>query len=121
MPIHQKNFQKSAIEMFKTYTGMAPQIMNEIFPRNYTLNYNLHRHPEFESRAINTAHYGPELLSFLGPKIWEMLPLDLKNSDSVDSFKSGIKTGDHKNVLVGFVKGIFTKYALHEYQNDSGS
>ena len=90
-PIRQKNLQKLAIEVFKTYTGMAPQIMNEVFPGNFTLNYNLRRHPEFASRAINTVHYGSESLSFLGPKIWEMLPVDLKNSDSLDSFKSGIK------------------------------
>ena len=31
VPIHQKNLQKLAIEMFKTYTGMAPQMMNEVF------------------------------------------------------------------------------------------
>ena len=91
VPIHQKNLQKLAIEMFKTYTGIAPQIMNEVFPRNYTLNYNLRRHPEFASRAINTVHYGAESLRFLGPTIWEMLPVDLKISDSLDSFKSGIK------------------------------
>ena len=36
-PIHQNNLQKLAIEMFKTYRGIAPQIMNEIFPRNYSL------------------------------------------------------------------------------------
>ena len=60
MSIHQKNFQKSATEMFKTYTGMGPQIMNEVFPGNYALNYNLRRHPEFASRAINTVHYGSE-------------------------------------------------------------
>ena len=65
--------------MFKTYAGMAPQIMNEVFSRNYTLNYNLRRHHEFASRAINTVHYGSESLSFQGPKIWEMLSLDLKN------------------------------------------
>ena len=35
--------------------------------------------------------YDSESLSFLGPKIWEMLPLDLKNSHSLDSLKSGIK------------------------------
>ena len=91
VPIHQKNLQKLAIEMFKRCKGMAPQIMNEIFHINYALNYNLRRHPEFASRAINTVHYGSELQSFLGPKIWEMLPLDLKNSDSLDSFQSGIK------------------------------
>ena len=77
--------------MFKTYTGLAPQIMNEVFPRNCALNYNLRRHSEFASRAINTDHYGSEPLSFLGPKIWKMLPLDLKNSESLDSFKSVIK------------------------------
>ena len=65
--------------------------MNEVFPRNYTLNYNLRRHPEFPSRAINTVHYSSESVSFLGHKIWEMLPIDLKTSDSLDSFKSGIK------------------------------
>ena len=36
VPIHQKNLQKLAIEMFKTYTGMTGQIMNAVFPRNYT-------------------------------------------------------------------------------------
>ena len=91
MPIHQTNLQKLAIEIFKTYTGMAPPVMNEVFPRNYALIYNLRRHPEFASRAINTVHYGSESLSFLEHKIWEMLPLDLENSDSLDLFKSGIK------------------------------
>ena len=91
VPIHQKNLQKLAIEMFKTYTRMAPQIMNEVFLRNYGLNYNLRRHPEFASRAINIVYYGSESLSFLGPEIREMLPLDPKNSDSLESFKSGIK------------------------------
>ena len=91
LPIHQNNLQKLAIEMLKTYTGITPQIMNEVFPRNCALNCNLRRHHEFASRAINTVHYGSRSLSFLGPKIWEMLPLDLKNSDSLDSFKSRVK------------------------------
>ena len=32
--IHQNNFLKLVIKMFKTYTGITPQIMNEVFPRN---------------------------------------------------------------------------------------
>ena len=75
VPIQQKNLQKLANEMFKTYAGMAPQIMNEVFPRNYTLNYNLRRHPEFASRAIHTVHYGSESLSFLGLKYGKCCPL----------------------------------------------
>ena len=91
VPIHQNNLRNLANELFKTYTGMVPQIIIEVFPRNYTLNYNLRRHPEFGSRAFNAVHYGWESLRFLGPTIWEILPLDLKNSDSLDSFKSRIK------------------------------
>ena len=60
MPVHQNNLQKLTIEMFKTYMGLAPQIMNEVFHENCTLNYNLRCHPEFASRAINTVHYGSE-------------------------------------------------------------
>ena len=68
--------------MIETYTGIATQIMNEVFPRNGTFNYNLRRHLEFASQAINTVHYGLESRSFLKPEIWEMLPLEQKNSDS---------------------------------------
>ena len=32
--IYSDRLQKLATEMFKTYKGMAPQIMNEVFPRN---------------------------------------------------------------------------------------
>ena len=74
--------------MFKTYVGMAPKIMYEIFPRNYALNYNLRRYPEFASRAVDRIHYGSESLSFLGSFL---LPVDLKSSDSLDSFKLEIK------------------------------
>ena len=66
VPIHQKNLQKLAIEMFKTYTEMAPQIMNEVFPRNYTLNYNLCCHPEFASRAINYGSLWLRIRKFSG-------------------------------------------------------
>ena len=54
---------------------MTPQIMNEVFPRNYTLIYNLRRHPEFASKAINTVHYGSESLSILEPagKCWLLI------------------------------------------------
>ena len=78
LPIHQKNLQKLAIEIFKTYTRMTPQIINKVFPRNHALNYSLRRHSEFVSRAINTVHYGSESLRFLGRKIWKCCLLIVK-------------------------------------------
>ena len=70
---------------------MTCQTINEVFPINYALNYNLRRHFVVASWAIDTVYYGPESLIFLGHKMWEMLPLYLKKTDSLDSFNSGIK------------------------------
>ena len=66
---------------------LQPNLITVVLPGNY----NLRRHPEFVSRAINTIHYGSESLSFLGSKTWKMLPIDLTNSDSIDSLKSRIR------------------------------
>ena len=45
--VHQKNLQELTIKIFKTYTGIASQIMNEVFSRNCPLNYNLCRYHEW--------------------------------------------------------------------------
>ena len=91
--------------MLKTNSMTTTQIMNEVFPRNCALNCNLHLHPEFATRSINTVYYGSESPpSFLGPKRWEMLALDLKNSDSLDSFKSRIKSRQLRECLCRLCK-----------------
>ena len=35
--------------------------------------------------------YGSEMLSHLAPKIWELVPVEIKNVDLVASFKRAIK------------------------------
>ena len=35
--------------------------------------------------------YGTEKVFFLAPKIWEILPKDIKDSESLDIFKRKIK------------------------------
>ena len=38
-----------------------------------------------------SVYHGTELLSFLGSKIWDLVPMRLKLSESLDSFKLKIK------------------------------
>jgi len=41
-----------------------------------------------------TVHYGPRSFRIAAPKIWNMLPPHLKNSNvSREQFKSGLKSG----------------------------
>ena len=46
---------------------------------------------DFKIPHVKTANYGLESIRFLGPKIWESVPNDLKRKDSVSSFKTAIK------------------------------
>ena len=55
-----------------------------------TSSYNLRRNDTFERLQVHSALHGTELLSFLGPKIWDLVPVELKQSESTDSFKLNI-------------------------------
>ena len=80
--VHIKNIQKHAIEMFKSYKGLSPPIMDNVFKLTTENSYSLRQVSEF-SRPI---------VSYLGPKIWDILPEKLRNMDNLGSFKKEIKT-----------------------------
>jgi hypothetical protein len=88
--IHHKNLQILATEIFKWKIGESPEIMNEIFSRN-NQPYNLRKTSDLKRRCVRTVHYGTETISFLGPKIWDLVPTDLKNLTSVFDFKAEIR------------------------------
>ena len=64
--------------------------MSYIFiKRNVT--YNFRKNSTFETRNIKSVYYGSEI-SFIGPKIWELLPSNIKDSENLNIFKSNIKS-----------------------------
>ena len=69
--------------MFKTHRGLSPEILRETFVPK-TSSYNLRRNDTFEKRKVHSVYHGTELLSFLDPKIWDLVPVELKSvRDSV--------------------------------------
>ena len=89
--VHQRNLQKLVTELFKVKIGVAPDIMKEIFEveeRPYNLRNNV-----FVKRSnVRTVRYGTETVSFLAPKLWDMIPEECKNETSLIAFKEKIKT-----------------------------
>ena len=69
--------------------GIAPMIMNEVFQLKDDIKYSS-RFP-FKTRNVNTVHHGTETLTFLGPKIWEIVPNELKAISTLREFKIKIK------------------------------
>ena len=87
--IHHRNIKILATETYKFLQGLSPPLMNEIFvERN---NYSLPGNNVLTRRRVNSVRYGTETVSFLAPKIWDILPKDIKDSESLDIFKRKIK------------------------------
>ena len=82
--------------MFRVCKGISPKIMTEVFPLSQPLNYNIRHQSEFSTRIVQSVFFGIELLGYLGPKIWNLIPTQVKNEESQESFKSCIKRREAK-------------------------
>ena len=91
LSIHHRNIQTLAIEIFKFLNGLSPQIMNEVFQVKSPAQYYLRDKNGLYSRNPKTVTYGTESVLFMTPKIWSIVPLELKNSQSLYSFKKSIR------------------------------
>ena len=94
--IHHRNLQTLAYEIFKVKNNMAPEILTEIFPQKES-NYSLRNSTTLQGRSIKTVMYGSESISSLGPKIWDILPTELKKIVSPTLFKKKIREWAPKN------------------------
>ena len=80
----------SAKKMFEIHRGLSLQILRETFVSK-TSSYDLRRNDTFEKLQVYSVCHNTEWLSFLGPKIWDLVPVELKQSESLGSFKVKIK------------------------------
>ena len=88
--MHHRNLQVLATEMFKVYRGLSPEILRETFVSK-TSSYNLRRNDTFEKRKVHSVYHGTESLSLLGPKIWDLVLVELKQSETLYFFKLKIR------------------------------
>ena len=89
--IHHRNLQVLATELYKVRHGLAPELINDIFKKR-NVTYNFRKNSTFETRNIKSVYYGSETISFIGPKIWDFLPNNNKDSENLNIFKSNIKS-----------------------------
>ena len=75
---------------------MAPEILTELFPQKES-NYSLRNNTTLQSRSIKIVIYDSETIPSLGPKIWDILPTELKRIVSPTLFKKKIREWAPKN------------------------
>ena len=82
VPIHHRNIRLLSIKLYKVKHNLLNQVMSELFNlRNINDDFRLRT--DFELRPIYTNAYGLRSVKYFAPKIWNIVPIDIRNSDSL--------------------------------------
>ena len=112
LPVNDRITFKLLLLTYKSLNGLAPVYINELL-YHYTPCRSL-RSSDSNFLAIpktTTITYGDRSFAAIAPKLWNQLPLAIRQSDSVDSFKRAMKTYlFRESSLFWVVKSIETFY-----------
>ena len=84
------NIRPLAIEMYKTVHNLPVGNLSEFFVRNYH-NCNLRSKSELKVPSINTVFKGQNSISYFGSIIWNSIPVELREINLFQVFKSEVK------------------------------
>ena len=88
---HYQNIRQLATETFKVSKGLCPEIVKGQFQFRNEIPYNLRQSSQFHIVPVRRAFSGIESIKFLGTKIWELIPDEMKQLESLCKFKRVIK------------------------------
>ena len=75
---------------------MSLEIVTDAFLQETQTQYNLQQHNNFRTLSIRSVYHGSESIS-LGPKIWNSLLPNMKQSDSLNGYEKQLET---RNLLL---------------------
>ena len=90
-PVRDRFEQCVNTHVFKQQNNSSPKYMNEVFTSADKSQIKT-RASSYKLKQPNCKKVsGYRTISYLGPKLWNMLPNDIKSAESVNSFKHRIK------------------------------
>ena len=81
--IHTRNLPMIATEMFKVYRSMSHPIFSELFCRR-DISYNIRSNSNFAVPNAKSVFHRSKSISYLGPKFWDIVPLELKEFECLE-------------------------------------
>ena len=89
--IHHRNIRLLSIDLYKVQHNLSYQVISELSNlRN--VNYDFRSQTDFELRPTYTTTYGLPSLKYFALKIWNIVPIGSRNSDSLSEFTTKIKS-----------------------------
>ena len=73
---------------------------------------DVHNKNSFKRSRVNSIWRGTELVSYLGPRIWDLVPNELKESDLPMFSNSKLKDGSLNDAHTEYVKYSLSKWGL---------
>ena len=93
--LKERRHMLKAIMMFKVLNGMSPKYMEDLFKRETgSTTYNLRASRKNVALPKTRTDYYRKSFAFMGAKLWNALPDNLKEECSLESFKNKLKHVD---------------------------
>ena len=89
------------------YSQTNKHCVKSVRIRSFSGPHNLRGTSQFLVDPIHSAFNGSGSATYLGSKIWEEIPTDIKNKDSLIEFKKSIKKWKLLNCPSEFVKSLY--------------
>ena len=80
--------------MYKVVNGISLEIMNEVFKLREEIHYHLRHTTQFLVDPIHRVFNGSKSASYLGRKIWEQIPIEIKKKTLSSGLKKKLRNGN---------------------------
>ena len=93
LPVKCRVIFKILLLVYKGLNGLAPTYIADLLSyRKYTRALRSASQSFLKITRMNTKSYGDRAFSVSGPKLWNGLPLQIRESHNINSFKTALKT-----------------------------
>lgn len=93
LPIKSRIIYKINMITYKAINGIAPEYVSDMIePHIIPRTLRSTSKQLLQEKRTRLKRSGDRAYSVCGPKLWNQVPKDIRNSNTLDSFKSGLKT-----------------------------
>ena len=75
--------------MYKIKKGISPKYVSELFSV-HQVQYDMRDNDRMSLPNYNTITFGKNSFSYIGTKLWNNIPVEIKRSVSLNTFKSSV-------------------------------
>ena len=109
--VHQRNLQLPLTEIYKTVHKLNPTFMTQVFEEK-NVPYNFRENNSLALLKVKTSSYGIGTISYIGKKLWQALPNEIKESQSLEIFKQKIELVTNFDCSCGLCKNFIPRLVI---------